>query len=109
MRYDEEYAKYLQENEKLSLEEVKERMKKKGRRPNGTVTKTDVERRYSLLQEKLISWFRYLAYNVADEELREKLWNNSARHFIGDHTHCLHFVTGSPRIGRPPKKQVKDF
>ena len=108
MRYDEEYAKQLAENEKIPPEEVKQRLKRKGRKPNGTITKSEVEKRYSFLQGKLVGWFQYLVYNIDEEELREKLWHNSARHFIGDHSHCMHFETGK-RKGRPPKKEPKDF
>lgn len=108
MRHDEEYAKQLAEVEQISEEEVKQRIKKKGRRPNGIITKSAVEKRYSLLQGKLVAWFQYLAYNVDEEELREKLWHNSARHFIGDHSHCIHFDTKT-RIGRPPKKHSHEY
>ena len=43
------------------------------------------------------------------KELGEKICNNSARNFVGDNAHCLHFETGSSQIERHTKKKVKDF
>ena len=47
--------------------------------------------------------------NMNGKELGEKIWNNSARNFIRDHAHYLHFEAGKPQIERHTKKQVKDF
>ena len=47
--------------------------------------------------------------NINGNGLGEKIWNNSARNFVGDHALCLHFETGRLQIERHTKQQVKDF
>ena len=101
------YARILQEKEKLAPEEIVLQMKKRGRKPNGTISKSEIMKRYAVLQEKLIAWFNYLVSNVDDKELRTKMWHNSVRHFVGDHSHCLHVENLTPRRGRPSKKPNK--
>ena len=80
---------------------------KKGRRPN-IVSKSTIEKRYSILEDKLVSWYTFLAYNIEDDETRVKMWHNLARHFIGDHSFCQHVTMEKPKVGRPPKAKPKE-
>ena len=80
---------------------------KRGRRPNA-VSKNTIQKRYSILQEKLVSWYTFLAYNIDDDETRVKMWHNSAKHFIGDHSFCQHVIIEKPKVGRPFKTKPKE-
>lgn len=64
---------------------------------------------FATLIEKIISWFKFLVYNVQDPEIKEKQWNNMANHVTGKHDECVHAnqLINQKRRGRPRKKDSK--
>ena len=78
---------------------------KPGRKPKGLSNEIFREK-YNLMKEELISWFRYLVYNVYDPDERTNLWINWANHFVGDHSNCVHPDSiDDNHVGRPKKKR----
>ena len=42
------------------------------------------------IQAKLLRWLQYLLRTKMTQERREELWLNAWRHYIGDHSFCIH-------------------
>ena len=78
-------------------------------RVKGTIPKSTFMKPYSVLIQKLKLWFNFLIRNVPDIEMRKKMWLNSANHFLGIHSDCIHpEMLHNKKPGRPKIKESKN-
>ena len=60
---------------------------------------------FSTLIVKIISWFKFVIFNVKETKMREQMWLNMTNHVIGNHKNCIHpnEMYGLRKVGRPKK------
>ena len=108
---DEKARELFAHENKIAISDATTIKIKKGRTPKGSISLKECRQKYSNLISKLTAWFRYLVYNVPDEEKRIFLWKNSYNHLLGDHSKCEHPCENTidetdikRPVGRPKKK-----
>ena len=83
------------------------KLRKRGK-VKGAISKASFMKPYEPLIPKLKIWFNYLVNNVSDIDLRQKMWMNTANHFVGIHSDCIHpEELKSKGPGRPRTKPAK--
>lgn len=97
-------------NDSDKSEETKSKLlqQKRGRKPVG-LSLGNFKNKYNMMIEKLITWFNFLVYNIEDIDQRTAMWTNSANHFIGDHSQCIHPDSVRAGMKGRPRKHVEEF
>ena len=64
---------------------------------------------FSVLITKIITWFKFLIFNVDSKDKKEQMWINTAEHVLGNHKECTHPADLKKYRGRGrPRKQKQN-
>lgn len=60
---------------------------------------------FSVLIVHIITWFKFIIYNVRNQDKKERMWLNLKNHVLGDHKECEHpnDLIEPKKRGRPRK------